>query len=346
MWDAVDLPEPLSRRDFLKTAGFGLLAMGVPLIWRGRPLALPTDQLGRVAEEKIDAFLAPSLGATRVGSLVRDDLLQLGAAVVGDRYPEHNRVWYEIEQLGFVHSGAIQPVRNDPQVPLAEIPWTGLLAEVCAPFVDSFLEPDTRSERQYRYYFETTHWVTGVQRDILGRGWYRIEDDKLERPFFARAENFRPIPLAELTPISSDIPPEDKRIEVSLGQQWVQCYEGNDLVFSTRVSTGQPTPDRRYETPRGRFTISRKRSSRHMAEGNLAAGYDLPGVPWVAYLSADGIAFHGTYWHNDFGARRSHGCVNLTPQAAKWLYRWTQPVVPMHERQMWSGTGTRALIKI
>ena len=207
MWDAVDLPEPLSRRHFLKTAGFGLLAMGVPLVWRGRPLELPTGQLGRVAEETIDAFLAPSFGATRVGSLVRDELLQLGAAVVGDRYPEHNRVWYEIDRLGYVHSGAIQPVRNDPQAPLAEIPWTGLLAEVCAPFVDSFLEPDFRSERQYRYYFETTHWVTGVQRDALGRWWYQIEDDKLESPFFARAENFRPIPLAELTPISPTSPP-------------------------------------------------------------------------------------------------------------------------------------------
>jgi lipoprotein-anchoring transpeptidase ErfK/SrfK len=344
--ETIDLPEPLSRRAFLQAAGFGLLALGVPVVWRGRPLGLPAGQLGRVAEAKLDAFRAPSFGAARVRSLARDDLLLLQAAVVGDRYPEHNRVWYEIDRLGFVHSGGIQPVRNNPATPLAEVPWTGLLAEVCTPFVDSHLEPDRDSARQYRYYFETTHWVTGVQRDAHGLEWYRILDDKLEREFFARAENLRPIPLAELTPISSDVPADEKRIEVSMAQQWVQCYEGGDLVFSTRVSTGQPTADKRYETPRGDFAVNRKRASRHMAEGNLATGYDLPGVPWVAYLTADGISFHGTYWHNDFGAPRSHGCVNLTPQAAKWLYRWTRPVVPMHEQQLWSGDGTKVLIKI
>jgi lipoprotein-anchoring transpeptidase ErfK/SrfK len=346
MWDAIDLPEPLSRRAFLQAAGLGLLALGVPVVWRGRPLGLPPGQLGRVAELTLDAYRAPSLSAARVRSLKRDELLVLAAAVLGDRYPEHNRVWYEVDRVGFVHSGGIQPVRNEPAVPLAEIPWTGLLAEVCTPFIDGHTEPTVTSARAYRYYYETTHWVTGVHRDELGRVWYRIDDDKLEQEYFTRAENLRPVPLAELVPLSSDIPAEEKRIEVSMGQQSMQCYEGSDLVFATRVSTGQPTDDKRYETPRGDFTITRKRASRHMAEGNLATGYDLPGVPWVAYLTADGISFHGTYWHNDFGAPRSHGCVNLTPQAAKWLYRWTQPVVPMHEQQVWSGIGTRALIKI
>ncbi len=92
MLEAIDLPEPLSRRAFLQAAGFGLLALGVPVVWRGRPLGLPAGQLGRVAEATLDAFRAPSFGAARVRSLVRDDLLLLQAAVVGDRYPEHNRV--------------------------------------------------------------------------------------------------------------------------------------------------------------------------------------------------------------------------------------------------------------
>jgi len=52
-----------------------------------------------------------------------------------------------------------------------------------------------------------------------------------------------------------------------------------------------------------------------MARGNLAAnGYDLPGVPWNSYITEEGIAFHGTYWHNNFGKPRSHGCINLTPR--------------------------------
>jgi hypothetical protein len=45
------------------------------------------------------------------------------------------------------------------------------------------------------------------------------------------------------------------------------------------------------------------------------------------------MSFHGTYWHNDFGQPRSHGCVNMTVQAAKWLFRWSNPVLPFGQTQ-------------
>jgi lipoprotein-anchoring transpeptidase ErfK/SrfK len=56
--------------------------------------------------------------------------------------------------------------------------------------------------------------------------------------------------------------------------------------------------------------------------------FDLPGVPWCTYFHWNGSALHGAYWHNDYGRPRSHGCLNLRPEDAKWLYRWTQPAVP------------------
>ncbi len=341
-----ELPDALSRRDFLRAAGMGLLSLGVPLTGGEPSESMPAGQLGRVAEPTMDVYRTPSFGARRVKTLRRDDLILLESAVVGDRLPEHNRVWYEIDGLGFVHSSGIQPVRNQPAQPLRQVPWTGLLMEVCTPFVDAHARPDPSSDRQYRFYFETTHWVTGVSNDEYGREWYWVDDDKYNSVYYARAKNFRPIPLSELTPISPDVPAEEKRIEVSLGQQWVQCFEGSDLVFTTRVSTGPPLEDGGFVTPEGSFVTFRKRASRHMAVGNLASGYDLPGVPWVAYITGDGVSFHGTYWHNDFGVPRSHGCINMTPQASKWLYRWTQPVVPMYERQVWVDAGTQVLIKI
>jgi hypothetical protein len=49
---------------------------------------------------------------------------------------------------------------------------------------------------------------------------------------------------------------------------------------------------------------------------------------------------HGTYWHNDFGKERSHGCVNMTPQAAKWVFRWTLPSVPPDMERVFEKTGT------
>jgi lipoprotein-anchoring transpeptidase ErfK/SrfK len=82
-----------------------------------------------------------------------------------------------------------------------------------------------------------------------------------------------------------------------------------------------------------------------MAAGDLAAsGFDLPGVPWVQYITEGGISFHGTYWHNDFGRPRSHGCINLSSSAAKWLYRWTSPEVPLKKEFVHGGRGTKVEI--
>ena len=79
-----------------------------------------------------------------------------------------------------------------------------------------------------------------------------------------------------------------------------------------------------------------------MGDGNLTSdlnAYELPGVPWVSFFTTTGVAFHGTYWHNDFGRPKSHGCVNMRTEEARWLYRWTLPVVsPDQIRRIARGT--------
>ena len=45
---------------------------------------------------------------------------------------------------------------------------------------------------------------------------------------------------------------------------------------------------------------------------------------------------NGTFWHSDFGVRRSHGCVNVTPEDAKWIFRWTTPALSLDESE-WRG---------
>ena len=74
--------------------------------------------------------------------------------------------------------------------------------------------------------------------------------------------------------------------------------------------------------------------SRHMGDGRITAdleAYELPGVPWVSFFTPTGVAFHGTYWHNDFGRPKSHGCINMRTEEARWLYRWTLPMVAPEE---------------
>ena len=82
--------------------------------------------------------------------------------------------------------------------------------------------------------------------------------------------------------------------------------------------------------------------SRHMGDGELTDdidAYELPGVPWVSFFHKDGYAFHGTYWHDNFGRKMSHGCVNMQNAAAKWLYRWSLPkIYPGEPYKRESGT--------
>jgi lipoprotein-anchoring transpeptidase ErfK/SrfK len=67
--------------------------------------------------------------------------------------------------------------------------------------------------------------------------------------------------------------------------------------------------------------------------------FDLRDVPYVQYFK-EGYALHAAYWHDGFGTPRSHGCVNLSPLDARWLFSWTEPSVPSAWHGAMSGHGT------
>ena len=109
-------------------------------------------------------------------------------------------------------------------------------------------------------------------------------------------------------------PPNARKwIEVDLSQQRLYAYENGKMVFTTLISSGRSP----YRTPIGRFRVWLKVRRQTMS----GPGYRLPNVQWVMYFAGEN-AIHGTYWHNNFGRPMSHGCVNATNQAAKWLYNW------------------------
>ncbi len=58
-----------------------------------------------------------------------------------------------------------------------------------------------------------------------------------------------------------------------------------------------------------------------------SGGFELRDVPWIQYFAA-GYALHGAYWHDVFGIPRSHGCVNLAPVDARYVFHWSDPPVP------------------
>ncbi|HNE03579.1 MAG TPA: L,D-transpeptidase, partial [Anaerolineales bacterium] len=156
--------------------------------------------------------------------------------------------------------------------------------------------------------------------------------------------NMRLIPNEELTQISPEVPPEEKLLHVDIATQMVTAFEGEKVVLSVRCASGQHGTD----TPKGEWSTYHKGPSIHMTnQGDAVANiYNLPGVPWCSFFTGSGHAFHGTYWHNDYGRLRSNGCVNLPSSVAKWVYRWTNPVVPYNVDYVnLPGQGTKVIIE-
>ncbi|NWF63978.1 MAG: L,D-transpeptidase [Chloroflexi bacterium] len=336
----------LSRRDFLKLSGLALagFTMLPPLDF---DLNDPFDlQQGRVTIRTVWVYDTPTTQGNKVKLLPRDALFSITNTAISEDTNTHNRIWYRVGEEGYVHSGSIQPVRTNLSEPYTgEIPKEGLLAEVCVPYTDAFTQPNAESEVGYRIYYETTHWVKALAAGVDGQAWYQIRDDKWDEMYYARAAHLRILKPEELAPICPDVPNRDKKIVVRLDQQLVIAYEYNQPVFSVPVATGGRLRSGTYTTPQGNFTTYYKRPSRHMAAGDIAAsGFDLPGVPWVQYITQSGISFHGTFWHNDFGRPRSHGCINMTCAAAKWLYLWSSPNVPPNKEFVHGGLGTHVEI--
>ncbi len=119
------------------------------------------------------------------------------------------------------------------------------------------------------------------------------------------------------------LPTDEKWIEVDLSRQWLIAYEGTEVVYEAQISSGR----RNSPTVKGKYRITRKLESQLMT----GPGYYLPNVPYVQYFHG-AYALHGAYWHNNFGTPTSFGCVNLKHEDAKWLFHWTDPVVPEGSR--------------
>jgi hypothetical protein len=163
----------------------------------------------------------------------------------------------------------------------------------------------------------------------------------LEVEYHVPAHHLRLIPPEEFAPISPDVPSHRKHVEVDLYRQQLTCFERNEPVFQTKISSGlsyKPEGELPWNTPKGEFNVYSKMPSKHMGNGRLTGNpedYELPGVPWTSFFEQTGVAFHGAYWHDDFGVPRS--------DEAKWLFRWLTPVNEPWEEEK-RGFGTRVVV--
>jgi lipoprotein-anchoring transpeptidase ErfK/SrfK len=147
-----------------------------------------------------------------------------------------------------------------------------------------------------------------------------------------RAEEVRI--LTQATEVPEGVGENDKWIDVDLEHQTLVAYEGLRPVYATLVSTGRvrdpDDPNRDMRTPSGLFRITSKHVS-HTMDGDHATDgpYSIEDVPYVMYFQL-AFALHSAFWHDGFGRPRSHGCVNLSPLDARWIFNWAGPTLPQN----------------
>ncbi|MBC8335367.1 MAG: L,D-transpeptidase family protein [Anaerolineales bacterium] len=337
-----NLPSTFTRRDFLKFSAAGVLSLlladlGISKAYAGAP---PLQRQGRTTWSSLTIYDKPSFSGKKVNLYGRDVILPITEEMIIEGEHAYNHLWYRIGNEGYAHSANLQPVVTSYNMPVFDIPESGVLAELTIPFVPIRLGAGFVYRPKMRYYYGTTYWVNQIIQDPDdGSYWYRIYDQVTETYYFLPSYSLRIIPDEELAPISPEMPAEEKSLYVDLESQVMVAYEGDTPVMTSLVASGWGgTP-----TPIGTFSTYHKAPSVHMTDGaGDAANYDLPGVPWVSFFTGNGDAFHGTYWHNDFGDPRSHGCVNTPDNVSKFIYLWTTPYVPPGEDYLHlPGEGTR-----
>lgn len=172
--------------------------------------------------------------------------------------------------------------------------------------------------------------VATTTTEAGGHTWYKVlftewlrYPERVSGDWYVAGDYVHPFDEAPQPELSADTTASSttRHIIVRRKEQMLYAYDGDVLFLKTPVSTGLDlTP-----TPRGEFTIYKKTPTRYM-QGPIPElsdqYYDLPGVPWDMYFTAEGGAIHGAYWHNSFGQEWSHGCINLPLDIARVLYEW------------------------
>jgi lipoprotein-anchoring transpeptidase ErfK/SrfK len=322
----------LSRREFMRLMGLGTAGLALPSFNLNH--YYPSTEFGRVTAESISVYEKPNDKSRIISQRYRDNILNIYREIESEFGPGYNPLWFRVWG-GYVHSGFVQKVHYQLNPVVETIPDQGQYAEVTVPFSQAYqLRNKGKWEKLYILYFTSVHPIFSVRDGPDGQPWYEIRDSLVTLSYYIPAIHMHVIDPSETTPLSPEVNPELKKIEISIDQQQLTAFEGSRIVKQTKVSTGRPylNPDPTLiptDTPKGEFHIRAKRQSVHMGDGTLrsdAEAYELPGVPWVSYFeSSTGVAIHGTYWHNNYGVTMSHGCVNMRSEDAKWVYRWTTP---------------------
>jgi hypothetical protein len=185
--------------------------------------------------------------------------------------------------------------------------------------------------------------LTGKSIEFQGKEYVELSDGT-----YMKKSQLR---ITEPGPPPQGIGENERYIDVDLSSQTLVAFEGSRPVYATLISSGKfsKIKDKDHSTPTGEWRIREKHITTTMDGDGTAAGdlpYSIEDVPFVQYYYRS-FALHAAFWHSNFGVQMSHGCVNLSPLDAKWLFFFTGPHLPEGFHGVWSTDsepGTRVVV--
>lgn len=181
----------------------------------------------------------------------------------------------------------------------------------------------------------SAHAATGKSVEIAGSAYLELVDGSWIKDSQARITSPNPRP--------PEVAADERWIDVDISEQSLVVFEGDRPVYATLISSGKESKikDKDHSTPRGMWRVREKHVVSTMDGNGSAAGdmpYSIEDVPYVMYFHKS-YATHAAFWHSNYGTQMSHGCVNLSPLDAKWIFFHTDPVLPAGLAGVWSKEG-------
>ncbi len=239
---------------------------------------------------------------------------------LGDKVTDEQRTYYRTARGAYVAAGDVSryEAKDFQGVALGEMSYPFGYTKKETKLIELTADNKLKLVKE----LERRVFVDLDEETEIGGRAYMITSDRL----LIRKDHLL-IPEPQALP--KGLEPWERWIDVSLAKQMLVAYEGTRPVYTTLVSTGRKgSKEEPYDTPTGRWRINSKHISTTM-DGNSASdgNYSIQDVPWTMFFFGS-YALHGAFWHKGFGAVRSHGCVNLGPSDARWLFLWTTPFLP------------------
>lgn len=261
-------------------------------------------------EDNVNVYPEPNLTAPALYNLGNGFLY----VTIQGQVEANGHIWYVINPGEYVLKENIRlvetPAFHGAVITVQPERSFGWIVQDVVPSDQPDGEPNPEHTKLVRFtLFQVFDAVVGEEDWI----WYDIGGGRWIRQTY--------VSLVDVSKPPEEIGKGEFWVEVDLYEQSFAAYEGERMVYAGLVSSGL----NRWPTYEGLFQVFSRHLQTKMsgAEGKPDF-YFIEDVPYTMYFDRKNeIALHGAYWHERFGYKHSHGCVNMPPQDAEWIYHWS-----------------------